>query len=89
VSAEPGREGGRGAGRGTAPDLVEEFGPGTFDCPIGSAEVDVLEGRATLVHPDGSIDYLIAGRTAATGPRSRWFVTERLRVAVTRAPART
>ena len=68
----------------TSAEVVEVFAPGTFDCPLGPAEVEVLEGRATLVHPDGSIDYLIAGRRTQTGPGSRWFVTQRVRLAVTR-----
>lgn len=68
----------------TSCDVIEEFTPGAFDCPIGRAQIEVLDGCATLVHPDGSIDYLIAGRSAETRPGSRWFVTQRVRLAVTR-----
>lgn len=68
----------------TSVELVEEFAPGAFDWMCGNTGIDVLEGRATLVHGDGSVDYLIAGRSAETRPGSRWFVTQRVRVAVTR-----
>lgn len=68
----------------TSCEVIEKFMLEVFNCWIGGARMEVLNGRATLEHPDGSIDYLIAVRRTETRPDPSWSVSQHMRLAVER-----